>query len=55
MKKTSKSNKIEWRLSVTDLLNTFQIRREFIGDGVTINANNYYETQVVNVGVRWKF
>lgn len=55
LKKTSKNNKLEWRLNVTDLLNTFAIRKEITGNGVTVKAHNYYETQVVNVGVRWKF
>lgn len=54
-KKISKNKKLEWRLSGTDLLNTFQIRKVIIGEGVTIKANNYFETQVVNVGMKWKF
>jgi outer membrane receptor protein involved in Fe transport len=55
LKKTSKNKKLEWRLSVTDLLNTFQIRKVISGEGVTVKAYNYYETQVLNVGVKWKF
>ena len=55
LKKTSKNKKLEWRLTVTDLLNTFQIRKEISGQSVTVTAYNYYETQVVNVGMRFKF
>jgi Outer membrane protein beta-barrel family len=55
LKKTAKNNKLEWRLNVTDLLNSFSIRKEITGNGVTVKAHNYFETQVVNVGVRWKF
>lgn len=52
VKKTSASGKTEWRLSVTDLLNTFQVRKEVTGTNFNVKAYNYYETQVITVAVK---
>ena len=55
LKKTSANGHFEWRLSTTDLLNTFQIRKEITGTNFNLTANNYYETQVVTWGMKYKF
>lgn len=48
-------NKIETWLAVTDVLNTFQIKREINGDNFNLKATNYYETQVFTLGAKYKF
>ena len=55
LKKISASGLFEWRLSTTDLINTFQIRKEITGTNFNLTANNYYETQVVTWGMKYKF
>ncbi|MFN3664516.1 MAG: TonB-dependent receptor domain-containing protein [Sediminibacterium sp.] len=55
LRKKMANGKTEWRLSGTDLLNTFAIRQTFEGTRFTLRANNYYETQVVTLGVKHKF
>ncbi len=55
VKKTSKDGKTEWRLSATDLVNTFQIRKHFTGTNFTLDANNYFESQVITLGFKRKF
>lgn len=54
LKKMSKDNKTEWRLSVTDVTNTFQVRKHFTGTNFTLDAENYYETQVIMLAVKRK-
>lgn len=41
-------------LSATDIFNTFGLRQEIESDGFTALYENYYETQVVRLGVRYK-
>lgn len=48
-------NKAEVWMSATDILNTFQIEREITGPNVSLTAYNYYETQVVSLGTKFKF
>jgi outer membrane receptor protein involved in Fe transport len=55
LKKTSKDGKTEWRFSATDLVNTFQIRKQFTGENFTLEANNYFESQVITLAVKRKF
>lgn len=54
LKKATKNNKVEFRLMGTDLLNTFQIRKDFKSSTVNIKAYNYYETQVITLGAKFK-
>ncbi|MEZ4924123.1 MAG: TonB-dependent receptor [Crocinitomicaceae bacterium] len=42
-------------LNATDLLNTMVIKQEFTGDGFSYSSTNYYETQVVRFGYKYRF
>ncbi len=42
-------------LAATDLFNTFSTRKTIYGNGFTLRAENYYETQVVTLGMKYKF
>jgi hypothetical protein len=42
-------------LSFTDILNDFGIRQHVLGDGFDAIYENYYETQVVSVGMTYQF
>jgi hypothetical protein len=42
-------------LSVTDLLNDFGIKQYIDGDGFDAVYENYYETQVVSLGLTYQF
>ena len=42
-------------LSVTDLFNEFGIRQEIDGDGFDAVYENFYESQVVTVGINYDF
>lgn len=55
LKKKVFEGKGEITLAATDLFNTFGIRKTIYGNGFTLNAENYYETQVVTVGMKYKF
>lgn len=54
-KKKIWKDKADLTLSATDLLNTFAIKRSFTGGGFTMTMENYYETQVVALGLKYKF
>jgi len=54
MKKVMNDGKTEWRLSLTDLTNTFQIRKEINASSFSLQANNYYETQVITLSIKRK-
>ncbi len=43
--------KNEWFLNATDVGNSLRIKRRVIGDGFYYNSTDYYETQVVRLGV----
>ncbi|BDC98483.1 TonB-dependent receptor domain-containing protein [Persicobacter psychrovividus] len=45
----------EWTLSMTDVFNQYGIRQEIYSDGFTVNYENFYETQVVRLGFKYKF
>tara|TARA_R110002050_G_scaffold300803_1_gene472961 strand:+ start:2891 stop:5308 length:2418 start_codon:yes stop_codon:yes gene_type:complete len=55
LKKQALKGKAEVSLSATDLLNTFAIRKTIFGDGFNLTADNYYETQVITLGMKYKF
>ncbi len=54
LRKQLLTQRLELSLAATDLLNTFQIREQFTGEGFTVTTANYYETQVVTAGVKYK-
>ena len=45
----------EITIAATDVFNTFGIRQEIVGNGFTSRYENYFETQVIRVGVKYKF
>lgn len=49
------NDKMEVSLSATDILNKSGIRQEIYGNGFTMNSENYYESQVVMIGVKCIF
>jgi len=55
LKKQVLKGKAEISLAATDLLNTFAVRKSIIGDGFNLTAENYYETQVITLGMKYKF
>jgi outer membrane receptor protein involved in Fe transport len=55
LKQQALKGKAEISLSATDLLNTFAIRKTIFGDGFNLTAGNYYETQVITLGMKYKF
>ena len=55
LKKTAKNGKLEFTLAATDLFNTNGISKTINGEGFTMKTENYYETQVITLGVKYKF
>jgi len=55
MKKSVFNQRGELNFSFTDVLNQFGIKQEIHGDGFSALYENYYETQVVRLGVLYKF
>jgi len=55
IKKSLLKDQAEMTLSATDLFNTFGIRKTFEGDGFNLTSENYYETQVATLGIKYKF
>lgn len=55
IKKSVWNQKGEILLSANDLFNQFGIRQELKGEGFSNVYENYYETQVIRLGVRYKF
>jgi hypothetical protein len=45
----------ELTVSIADLFNDFGLRQHIVGDGFEADYENYYETQVVSVGLKRKF
>ena len=45
----------EISFSASDIFNTFGIRQEISGDGFTATYENFYETQVLRIGFKYKF
>ena len=54
-KKNIWDKKGEFTLSASDIFNTFAIRQEINGDGFSAVYENYYETQIVRLGFKYKF
>jgi len=55
VKKTIFSGKGELNFSFTDMFNQFGIRQEIEESSVRVLYENYYETQVVRIGAKYKF
>ncbi|WP_149276334.1 TonB-dependent receptor domain-containing protein [Pareuzebyella sediminis] len=55
LKKNIWENKGELTLAATDIFNTFGIRQEVYGAGFTALYENYYETQIIRAGLKYKF
>lgn len=55
IKRTFAKDKGQVTLAATDLFNTFGLRQELVSDAFTARYENYYETQVVRLGVSYKF
>ena len=45
----------EITLSASDLFNNFGLRQRVTGEGFTVLYENYYETQIVRLGMKYKF
>ncbi len=44
-----------WNLSATDIFNTMGIRQNLNANGLRVEYQNYYESQVVSIGAKYKF
>jgi hypothetical protein len=55
IKKPIQNNKGELFLNATDLFNTLVIKKEVNGDTFNYTSQDYYETQVIRVGYKYKF
>jgi len=55
MKKKLWQGKGEITFAFTDIFNQFGLRQEINGEGFTADYENYYETQVVRFGIKYKF
>ncbi len=49
------NGKGEFFINATDLLNSMVIRQEINADGFKYSSANYYETQVIRIGYKYKF
>jgi outer membrane receptor protein involved in Fe transport len=54
LKKPVFKGKGEVSLIASDLFNTFGLRQTIQGDGFSLATNNYYETQVITLGLKYK-
>jgi len=55
MKKKIWKGKGEITCTATDIFHTFGIRKKIEGDGFVLYASNYYETQLILLGIKYKF
>ncbi len=55
LKQNFMQGKGEFTFSFSDIFNHFGIRQEISGDGVMVLYENYYETQILTAGFRYKF
>jgi len=55
LKKNFLKNKLEMNLSASDIFNTMGIRQDIKGAGFKVEYNNFYETQIVTLGLKYKF
>jgi len=55
LKKYMIGNKLELNLSAADITNTMGIRQEITGEGFNVRYQNFYETQVFSLALKYKF
>lgn len=55
IKRSLAGNKLELNFSATDILNTMGIRQKIDGQGFLAEYQNFYETQVFTLALRYKF
>ena len=55
LKKKLLQEKGELTIAATDIFNRFGLRQEIRGDGFSAMYENYYETQMVRIGMKYKF
>ena len=55
LKKSIWDGQGELTLAATDIFNTFGIRQELGGEGFEALYENYYETQVIRLGMKYRF
>jgi len=55
MKKNIMKGKGEVNFSFTDIFNRFGIRQQINNDGLVVIYENFYETQAITLGLRFKF
>ena len=55
VKKTIINGKGEITFSFSDIFNDFGIKQEIEGEGFTATYENFYETQIINLGFKYKF
>ena len=55
IKKSIFKDKGELTVSATDLLNRYGLKQEVSNDGFEVIYENFYETQIVTVGINYKF
>jgi hypothetical protein len=55
LKKMFSNNKLEITLSATDIFNTMGIRQNIQSEGFNVEYCNFYETQIILIGAKYKF
>jgi outer membrane receptor protein involved in Fe transport len=55
LRKAFANNKLEINLSGTDIFNTMGIRQKIESTGFNVEYQNFYETQVFSLGIKYKF
>jgi len=55
LKKSIWDSKGEVTLAATDIFNTFGIRQELDGEGFEALYENFYETQIIRLGMKYRF
>ena len=55
LKRTFPNNKLEVTLSATDIFNTMGIKQDIQSNGFRVEYRNYYETQIITIGAKYKF
>ena len=55
IKKTFPNNKLEATLAANDMFNTMGIRQNIRSNGFRVEYRNHYETQIVTIGLKYKF
>jgi outer membrane receptor protein involved in Fe transport len=55
VRKAFADNKLELNLSGTDIFNTMGIRQEIESSGFNVEYQNFFETQVFSLGLKYKF